>query len=147
MTQLHKLMLEEIQRRNYTESTTRAYDRIIKDFAFYFHRSPDQLGPEHVREGFVAKFLVKGFSAARVVSRESDLGGETEQFGDEVNLAGRIPFCQPPHSTFPNHVHCFDSLQRPPRAPKRTITFGQPNPFLYCPVVLLDQVIEILALA
>ena len=34
----------------YTESTTRAYDRIIKDFAFYFHRSPDQFGPEHVRE-------------------------------------------------------------------------------------------------
>ena len=50
MTQLHKQMLDEIQRRNYTESTTRAYDRIIKDFAFYFHRSPDQLGPEHVRE-------------------------------------------------------------------------------------------------
>src|ERR1035441_888841 len=43
-------MLDEIQRRNYTESTTRAYERIIKDFAFYFHRSPDQLGPEHIRE-------------------------------------------------------------------------------------------------
>ena len=50
MTQLHQSMLDEIQRRNYTESTTRAYERIIKDFAFYFHRSPDQLGPEHVRE-------------------------------------------------------------------------------------------------
>ena len=50
MTQLQKQMLDEIERRNYTETTTRAYDRIIEDFACYFHRSPDQLGPEHVRE-------------------------------------------------------------------------------------------------
>ena len=50
MTQLRKSMLEEIQRRNYTESTTRAYVRIVEDFANYFHRSPDQLGPEQIRE-------------------------------------------------------------------------------------------------
>ena len=50
MTQLRKSMLEEIQRRNYTESTTRAYVRIVEDFASYFHRSPDQLGPEQIRE-------------------------------------------------------------------------------------------------
>ena len=50
VTQLRKLMLEEIQRRNYTESTTRAYLRIIEEFARYFHRSPDQLGPDHIRE-------------------------------------------------------------------------------------------------
>ena len=50
MTQLRKLMLEEIQRRNFTESTTRAYLRIIEDFARHFHRPPDQLGPDHIRE-------------------------------------------------------------------------------------------------
>jgi integrase/recombinase XerD len=50
VTQLRKLMLEEIQRRNYTESTTRAYLRIIGDFACYFHQPPDQLGPDHIRE-------------------------------------------------------------------------------------------------
>jgi site-specific recombinase XerD len=43
-------MLEEIQRRNFTESTTRAYLRIIEDFARHFHRPPDQLGPDHIRE-------------------------------------------------------------------------------------------------
>jgi site-specific recombinase XerD len=43
-------MLEEIQRRNFTESTTRAYLRIIEAFARYFHRSPDKLGPDHIRE-------------------------------------------------------------------------------------------------
>lgn len=50
MTELRSLMLEEIQRRNFTESTRRAYLRIIEDFAFYFNRPPDQLGPEQIRE-------------------------------------------------------------------------------------------------
>ena len=44
MTHLRKLTLEELSRRNYSEGTTRAYLRIIEDFARYFHRPPDQLG-------------------------------------------------------------------------------------------------------
>ena len=43
-------MLEELQRRNYTQSTTRAYLRTIDDFARHFNRPPDQLGPEQIRE-------------------------------------------------------------------------------------------------
>ena len=50
MTHLRNMMLEELQRRNYTESTTRAYLRVIEDLARYFHRPPDQLAPEHIRE-------------------------------------------------------------------------------------------------
>ena len=50
MTHLRKMTLDEIARRNYTEGTTRAYLRIIEDLARYFHRSPDQLGPEQLRE-------------------------------------------------------------------------------------------------
>ena len=50
VTHLRKLTLDEIARRNYTESTTRTYIRVIADFARYFHRSPDQLGPDQVRE-------------------------------------------------------------------------------------------------
>jgi site-specific recombinase XerD len=44
------MMLEELQRRNYSESTGRAYVRVIRDFAAYFHKAPDKLGPEHVRQ-------------------------------------------------------------------------------------------------
>src|ERR1035437_3261659 len=44
------MMLEELERRNYTQSTTRAYLRTIADFARYFKRPPDQLGPEQIRE-------------------------------------------------------------------------------------------------
>ena len=50
MTQLRKMTLDEIARRNYTECTTRAYLRILEDLARYFHRPPDQLGPEQIRE-------------------------------------------------------------------------------------------------
>jgi integrase/recombinase XerD len=43
------MMLEELERRNYTETTTRAYIHTIEDFACYFHRPPDQLGPAEIR--------------------------------------------------------------------------------------------------
>ena len=43
-------MLEELERRNYAQSTTRAYLRTIEDLARYFKRPPDQLAPEHIRE-------------------------------------------------------------------------------------------------
>lgn len=49
MTQLRNTMLEELQRRNYSETTTRTYLQIVRDFAKYFNRSPDQLGPAEIR--------------------------------------------------------------------------------------------------
>ena len=50
MTQLRKMMLEELQRRNYAQTTVEAYTLALRQFAEYFHRPPDQLGPEHIRE-------------------------------------------------------------------------------------------------
>lgn len=50
MTHLRKMMLEELERRNYSESTTRAYVRTIEDLARYFKRPPDQLEPAHIRQ-------------------------------------------------------------------------------------------------
>jgi integrase/recombinase XerD len=50
MTRLRKLMLEELERRNYSEGTIGCYLRAVADFARYFHRSPDQLRPEDVRQ-------------------------------------------------------------------------------------------------
>ncbi|MGA2578962.1 MAG: phage integrase N-terminal SAM-like domain-containing protein [Bryobacteraceae bacterium] len=43
-------MLEKLQRRNYAQSTTATYIRTVEDFARYFKRRPDELGPEHIRE-------------------------------------------------------------------------------------------------
>jgi integrase/recombinase XerD len=50
VTHLRKMMLEELERRNYSESTTRAYLRTIEDLARYFKRPPDQLEPAHIRQ-------------------------------------------------------------------------------------------------
>jgi hypothetical protein len=38
-------MLEELQRRHYSEATTQRYIRFIERFAQHFHCSPDRLGP------------------------------------------------------------------------------------------------------
>ena len=50
MTRLRKLMLEELERRNYSPGTARCYLREVAEFAHYFHCPPDQLGPEHIRK-------------------------------------------------------------------------------------------------
>jgi integrase/recombinase XerD len=50
VTHLRKRMLEELQRRNYAQSTVDAYVHALCEFAGHFKRPPDQLGPEHIRE-------------------------------------------------------------------------------------------------
>jgi integrase/recombinase XerD len=43
------MMLEELERRNYSEGTTRRYLRFVERFAQHFAKSPDKLGPDHLR--------------------------------------------------------------------------------------------------
>ncbi len=50
MTHLRTMMLEELERRNFAETTKECYIRAVEDFARYFKRPPDQLGPEHIRQ-------------------------------------------------------------------------------------------------
>ncbi len=56
MTHLRQIMLEELRRRNYAESTIDAYIHTVEHFSRHFHRSPDQLGPEHIRQYQAALF-------------------------------------------------------------------------------------------
>ena len=50
MTPLRQRMLDELRLRNYADNTVERYLEAVKSFARYFHRSPDQLGPEQIRE-------------------------------------------------------------------------------------------------
>jgi site-specific recombinase XerD len=43
------MMLEELERRNYSADTTRRYLRFVERFAQHFGKSPDKLGPDHLR--------------------------------------------------------------------------------------------------
>ena len=49
MTHLRELILQELQRRNYSQTTVTSYIKIVADFAKYFQRPPDQLGPDDIR--------------------------------------------------------------------------------------------------
>jgi len=49
VTHLRKTMLEELQRRNYSDRTMHNYLRVVGEFARYFRKSPDKLGLEELR--------------------------------------------------------------------------------------------------
>jgi integrase/recombinase XerD len=73
VTRLRKMMLEELQRRNYSQHTTRYYIRTVEDFARRFNCPPDRLGPRHIREYQAELFQKRKLSAGTVTNRLSAL--------------------------------------------------------------------------
>src|ERR1700675_4528337 len=69
MTRLRKRTLEELERRNYSEATTRCYIRTGKDFSRRYKRSPDCFGPEHIREYQAELFKKRKLSPGTVTQR------------------------------------------------------------------------------
>jgi len=66
VTHLRKMMLEELQRRNYAETTISSYIRIVEDFSRRFQRPPDCLGPKHIREYQSELFKKRKLAASTV---------------------------------------------------------------------------------
>jgi integrase/recombinase XerD len=64
-----QMMLEELERRNYAQTTRDCYIQTIEDFARYFKRPPDQLGPEHIREYQAYLFRERKLAAHTVTQR------------------------------------------------------------------------------
>jgi site-specific recombinase XerD len=63
------MMLEELQRRNYAETTINSYLRTVKEFSRRFNCSPDRLGPRHIREYQAELFQKRKFSPNTVAQR------------------------------------------------------------------------------
>jgi integrase/recombinase XerD len=66
-------MLEELERRNYSQSTERAYVRTIEDLARYFKRPPDRLGPDQLREYQAYLFRERKLAPNTVIQRTAAL--------------------------------------------------------------------------
>jgi integrase len=66
-------MLEELQRRNYSEGTTRAYLQAVQQFAVHFGRSPDKLGPDDLRSHQAYLLVERKLAVASVVARVAAL--------------------------------------------------------------------------
>ena len=73
MTQLRRMMLDELQRRNYAQNTARSYISAVEEFAEYFNKRPDQLGPEHIRAYQVHLFRERKLAAGTVEQRGAAL--------------------------------------------------------------------------
>jgi integrase/recombinase XerD len=68
VTHLRQIMLEELRRRNFADSTIRTYIRTVEQFSRHFHCPPDRLGPEHIRR-YQAMLLAEKLSANTVGQR------------------------------------------------------------------------------
>jgi integrase/recombinase XerD len=73
VTRLRQRMLEELQRRNYSQETTRSYIHAVKQFAEYFGKSPQQLGAEEIRRYQLYLLNEKKYAAGTVKIRISAL--------------------------------------------------------------------------
>ena len=68
MTALRKRMLEELQRRNYSPTTIRAYLHAVEAFALHFGKSPDKLDQEHLRQYQLHLLHDRKFTVGTIVS-------------------------------------------------------------------------------
>jgi site-specific recombinase XerD len=66
VTHLRKLLLEELQRRNYSHETIRSYVHAVEDFARRFNCPPNRLGPQHIRQYQAELFQKRKLSSGTV---------------------------------------------------------------------------------
>lgn len=73
MTSLRQRMLEDMSIRNLTDNTKLSYIQQVGLYAKYFHRSPDLLGPQEVREYQVYLTMTRKLSASSISTATSAL--------------------------------------------------------------------------
>ena len=81
-------MLDELQRRNYAENTVRSYIKAVEDFARYFGKPPERLGPEHIREYQVHLFRDHKLTASTVTGARGGIAISVCEDAASAVLAG-----------------------------------------------------------
>ncbi|MGA8087089.1 MAG: tyrosine-type recombinase/integrase [Terracidiphilus sp.] len=98
MTRLRQMMLDELQRRNYSPSTVRSYISAVEDFARYFGRSPYRLGPDHIRQYQAHLFRDRKLLAGTITIRTCALRFLYVKTLKRPYLHEHIPFPKRPRS-------------------------------------------------
>ena len=73
MTHLRKMMLEELQRRNYSDRTATRLSAIGSRFAKHFGKPPDQLGPDELRSYQAYLLKERKLAVGTVIARVAGL--------------------------------------------------------------------------
>jgi len=90
------MMLEELQRRNYSQQTTKAYIRTVRAFAKHFNRSPEELGPAQIREFQAHLFTERKLSASTVSQQTAALRFLYVKTLRQSHMLEHIPFPKRP---------------------------------------------------
>jgi integrase/recombinase XerD len=95
MTELRRKMLEELQLRNYSPHTQRAYIRCVAEFAQHFNSAPDRLGPDHVREYQLFLVQHKKLSWSPFIQADCALRFFYHEVLHRTWMIGYIPYPRP----------------------------------------------------
>jgi integrase/recombinase XerD len=98
VTRLRKLMLEELQRRNFSSETIRGYLGVVERFARYFGKAPDRLGPDHIRQWQAHLLHERKLAVGSVVNHVAAL-----RFFFRRALKRRLPMDSIPYPKYTHH--------------------------------------------
>lgn len=98
MTRLRKLMLEELQRRNFSSETIRGYLGTVERFANFFSKPPDRLGPDHIRHWQAYLLHERRLAVGTVVNHVAAL-----RFFFRRVLKRRLPMDSIPYPKYTHH--------------------------------------------
>ncbi|MGC2659116.1 MAG: site-specific integrase [Bryobacteraceae bacterium] len=98
MTRRRKVMLEELQRRNFSTETIRGYLGTVERFAKYFGKPPDRLGPDHIRQWQAYLLHQRKLAVGTVVNHVAAL-----RFFFRRVLKRRLPIDSIPYPKYTHH--------------------------------------------
>src|SRR5262252_8994301 len=101
------------------------------------------LMPPPPRNTVVLQKTLGGGIPLRRASRVTSLSAQSEDLIEEQDQSQHIPFGQPPHLAFPDHVHYLISLDRPPRAVKGSEPLAGIDPSFDRSMILFHNVVQV----